>query len=347
MDPSIDKAEEFLKSLGFECEREPSWVTEGRKPDLYCQGLVSMWVEVKNLEETPGDIRIYDLGRNLSNRTQGISAPWSAYAYISEEATERDIRIVVELARRLFEELEHTHDKYDQALVMIPNEPVYGKSIRFSVETEDGTVTVFSCESKAGRYGFPFTFEPLSYNESVSITYRDGCQEVMPLFKLVGSEDPLVALELTPGSDRFELEGWGRSTGAIRLRNIDRLRNRVRTANAQLRNGMSYREAPSLLLVYQDHVLVPADIAVVAALYGDLTYTFHREDPDAGYSSYNLNGVFGPEKNTSVSALCIVRNNAIPFTVHNQWAKLPLPQGLLGGREVIPKDDGSFEFVDY
>jgi hypothetical protein len=132
-----------------------------------------------------------------------------------------------------------------------------------------------------------------------------------------------------------------------KLRNIERLRECVKDANKQLRNGQRYQEKPSIALVYQDDVLVPPDIVILAALYGDLTYTFPKGQTNAGQFFYGQNGVFGPNKNRAVSALSLIRNNTRPFTVHNYWAHLALPPGLLAGREVTFKDDGRFEFTDY
>jgi hypothetical protein len=46
---SNDRAEAWLKELGYAPEPEPVWVA-GRKPDFFCPGGAPLWVEVKTFE---------------------------------------------------------------------------------------------------------------------------------------------------------------------------------------------------------------------------------------------------------------------------------------------------------
>jgi hypothetical protein len=94
-------------------------------------------------------------------------------------------------------------------------------------------------------------------------------------------------------------------------------------------------------------MLVPENDIVVAAHYGDLTYAFPQGRPREGRVFFGRNGIFGPHKNRSVSALSLIRNDTYPFTVHNYWAYHPLPAGLLGGKEAIRRTDGRFEITSF
>jgi hypothetical protein len=343
MDPSLDQAEALLRRQGFACEREPSWVLKGKKPDFFCQGRASIWVEVKTLSATTSAQRQRYFSREFQQRSRAVTFPGDALAEISEKATAKDIKVVMKLTQLLLTECERLGQPWHRAFAVIPQEPVYDRIARFTVEEEEGPVPIICCESRSGRYEFPEGLEPRSYEEPVVLMIAGKWMEPNPLEDLLGSGHPLISLELVPGSDRFRVivdlvdeDPW--------LRNNERLRACIKESDTQLRNGQKYQDVPSITLIYQDDVLVPADDIILAALYGDLTYTFPQGKPEKGKLQYGLNGSFGPSKNRSVSALAMIRNSAHPFLVHNYWAHLPLPRGLLGGREATRRDDGRFEF---
>jgi hypothetical protein len=272
-----------------------------------------------------------------------VSVPGDAFAEISEKATAKDIKVVMQLTQLLLADFERLGRPWRRAFAVIPQEPVYDRIVRFAVEGEEGSVPIISCESRLGRYELPDALEPRAYEEPVSLMIAGRWMEPKPLDDLLGSGPPLIALELVPGSDRFQMRGIALVDENPWLRNGERLRACIKESDTQLRNGRKYQNVPSIALIYQDDVLVPVDDIILAALYGDLTYTFPPGKPEKGKLHYGRNGCFGPNKNWSVSALAMVRNNAQPFLVHNYWAYLPLPSGLLGGREATRRDDGRFE----
>lgn len=312
-DPSLDKAETFLKSQGFNCQREPSWVLQGRKPDFFCEGQVSLWVEVKTLSDTEQDRKQTYLWEEVRTRAPSVRAHGVALALASIKAKNKDVKIALALAQRLLSGYEATNETWRRAFVVVPSDPIYNSIARLTVEEEQGPVRIISCESRSGRYELPFGLEPRSYEEQISITLNGSALNPVPLCDIEESGHPLFALDLNLGSAPFEVASLFMVDGEARLRNSERLRACVKDASNQIRNGQRYREAPSIVLVYQDHVLVPADISIVAALYGDITYEFTRGTRGTGRFFYGQNGVFRPGKNTSVSAVCIIRNSFFPL----------------------------------
>jgi hypothetical protein len=47
------RAEALLNKQGIRCEREPSWIEKGQKPDFFCCGRPKFWCEVKTLGRLP------------------------------------------------------------------------------------------------------------------------------------------------------------------------------------------------------------------------------------------------------------------------------------------------------
>ena len=253
----------------------------------------------------------------------------------------------MKLTQILLAEYDEANQPWHHAFVIIPHHPAYNQIARLVIEEEGGPVLILSCVPQLGQYELTEALEPRSYDEPVSLTIDGRCMEPKSLEDLLGSGHPLIALELIPGSDRFQVSGVALVDEDPRLRNNERLRSCVKEANSQLQNGLKYQVAPSIVLVYQDSIFVPDHEIVLAALYGDLTYSFPQRRPHEGRLSFGRNGVFRPNKNRSVSALSLIRNNTCPCTVHNHWARLLLLAGLLGGKEAIRRDDGRFEIAEF
>jgi hypothetical protein len=346
-DPSVDKAEIFLRGHGFSCEREPSWIVEGRKPDFFCEGQRPLWVEVKNLSDTEQDRKQAYLWKETQSRAASVRKVGRSIALASRKATNKDVKVAFVLADLLLGELQVDNESWRRAFVVVPSDPIYDRTARLVVEEEAGPVKILSCESRSGRYELPFGLQPRSYEDIVSIALSGTTSNRLPLYDIEESGHPLFALELNPGSTTFEVITLLMVDGEINLRNQARLRACIKDANGQIRNGQSYRDAPSIVLVYQDHLLVPTDVSLVASLYGDLMYEFPRSRTGGGRFVYGHNGAFAPGKQSSVSAVCMIRNDGIPLLIHNRWARIPLPQGLLGGKEIRVNDDGSLEFKSY
>jgi hypothetical protein len=186
MDPSAERAEAFLRTRGFTCEREPRWILEGKKPDFFCSGRMPLWVEVKTLSARTPDRKRADLWRELQQRCRSILVPGDAFAQVSERATSRDIKVAMTLTQILLAEYEKAEQLWRHAFVVIPRNPVYGRTARFTVEEVEGGVRIISCESRSGQYELPQALKPRSYEEPVSLI-RDGeCMALQPLEDLMG-----------------------------------------------------------------------------------------------------------------------------------------------------------------
>ena len=76
------RATALFAKLGIMREREPDWITEGRKADFYCSGHQPFWCEVKTLERLPDSQMVGEALADLGARARAITLPGRGIAYI-------------------------------------------------------------------------------------------------------------------------------------------------------------------------------------------------------------------------------------------------------------------------
>lgn len=341
---SNDRAREWLRDLCIAHEEEPEWVS-GQKPDFFCKGPPAIWVEVKALGH---EERFYNLGdAHVIVRDHMKNARVMAHVMVWAKAplAAGDAKVIAKLASR---ETNRTDFAVGQVnhFVVVPELPAYGTFARFSFDADDGTRTVISAVASAnGKYGWPAVVTPKDYRQKVEIRYSDGTTERKVLREITTFDDNVrVAAWIRPGADDLSVS-TAPVGAAAKVNTVDRIRSTVSEANSQHKNGCRYHPAAALTIIYHDDVFVAEDNLVTAALYGDLAYTFPANDFQNGQLVLTQNGVFGPGKNTTTSAIGYVRNNQQWLFVHNAWAERPLPRELFPGRHVFPKPDGTFQVV--
>jgi hypothetical protein len=135
-----------------------------------------------------------------------------------------------------------------------------------------------------------------------------------------------------------ELEGL---QGSQKLRELIRGRSM-----SQMKNGLAFRKAPCVLVIWTDALFADSALTVAAALYGDCRVRFSLTKPDQpSETRLEGNAAFLPNKNTTLSALCYVPEGGTPMVFHNPFAARELPTGLLPGREYVVRDDGTVELL--
>lgn len=343
---SNERAEDWLQGIGFKCEEEPAWVLQGLKPDFFCNGPFDLWVEVKTFGPEERFERLADAHVQLRQRLNGIHANAHAMAWVRSPLEARDAKALVALVRREVKRPDFGM-VYKRVLVLIPAQPVYGNFIRFSFDTNEGDrVVVSAVMSQTGKYGWPVVLTPEDYQQEIELVLPDGVVEKRRLREITTFDvNERAAMELSQGDGSFSFLGTAPIGTTAKVNTLHRIRNAISEANAQNKNGCLYKDAPTLTVIYHDDVLAAEDEIVLAALYGDLAYTAPADDFQNGQLVLTQNGVFGPEKNTTTSAVCYIRNGTQPLIVHNRWAKRPLPIGSLSGRHMIPHEDGRFKMM--
>lgn len=338
------RAEAWLRDIGFEHEEEPAWVLKGLRPDFFCNGPLDLWVEVKTFGPEERFDRLADAHVGLRQRLSGIDANAQAMAWVRSPLEARDAKLLVTLVRREVKRPDFGV-ACKRVLVLIPAQPVYGSYTRFSFDTDEGdSVVVSAVMSQTGKYGWPAVLTPKDYQQKIELVLPGGMVEKRILHEITTFDDnERAAMELSHGDGRFNFLGTAPIETAAKVNTVSRIRNAVSEANAQNKNGCLYRDVPTLTVIYHDDMLVAEDEMVLAALYGDLTYTAPADDFQNGRLVLTQNGVFSPEKNTTTSAVCYIRNGTQPVIVHNRWAKRPLPTALLPGRHIVPHEDGRFD----
>lgn len=340
------RAESILQRAGFGCEPEPDWISEGRKPDFFCQGPNDIWVEVKTLGESQEFELQGDAHVELRRRAVGVREGGRAQAWVTGRLHQRDAKVVMQLAERALRRFREG-GAAKRLIAMVPNDPVYDRFVRFSITTEDGEVVDFlSCASQSGVYDHPYGVHPSPYDQKTTIHSSEGAARKVWARDLITYDDSFrVALDIAPQSGSFEIAFTAPTGTAKKLNTVERIRDAVSDANAQFKNGCVFRGAPCLLIIFHDSIFVGEDVVMQSALYGDLKYIAPSDRWNEGELFLDTNVAWNANKNRTTSAVAYVRNDARPLVVHNLWARNPMPPRQLEAKEIIAKDDGTFEEI--
>ncbi|MGH6984151.1 MAG: hypothetical protein ACREEI_07990 [Stellaceae bacterium] len=341
MDP-MESAAAFLSTAGFRFEQEPSWVI-GEVPDFFCTGNADLWIEVKTVTYTtlPDD-----LGQKWDwchRRVEKISANGRGLASVSLEATEKHIKAAFNLAREALRLWTQDDTLADRLYVVVPRDPDYSCRVLISFEAMSERHVLLCQKSNTGKYGHPTLWQKSPYVECASISdiTGDAASNVNAAQLGLYDDDYMIAISLKRSNDRFRLVSVSPRGGGHSVDVVDRLRAAARKANAQFKNAIGYRAAPSLLVVFEMGPRTQDAHGFASAFYGDLAFLFPRNPSERGLVAFGRNGIWGPEKNRLTSGACLMRDPKPPLFVLNPWAKNPPPRGLFGLPEVTCARDGT------
>jgi hypothetical protein len=273
-----ERATTRLATAGIAYESEPDWIEEGRRADFYCSGAAEFWCEVKTLEPLEDTKQLGKALAKLRQRTASISLPGQGVAYLKGNLSDRDAKIVVALLDRGLRRFAEG-DAPERVVALIPNEPDYGKFVRFSFSTSEyQSVEFHSCVSRTEKYGTPNSMFPEPFTQAMRLRLSpNGDEKDCYAHQVITRRDDFrVAVVAEPDADPFDLVLAMPAGGAKRLNNPERIREAVADANNQLKNALQYKAAPCLLIVFHDGLDVPDEMIIKSALYGNLKYDFPR-----------------------------------------------------------------------
>jgi len=342
------RAEALFDKQRIRYEREPSWIEKGQKPDFYCHGRPNFWCEVKTLEPLPDSKQLEAALADLRSRTFNISEPGFGIAYIGFGFDHREAKAVTHLVRRAVQRFQDP-DAPEVAIALIPNDPNRREFVRFSFATKDhAKVEVHSSASLSGMYGTIGTMRPDPDDQMTGLQFSSGREKQLSAANVVkAAEDFRVAVVTYPDDTPFEVVMAMPTGPAQKLDNPGRIRETVGQANDQFKNAINYKEAPRLLMIFQDGLDVPDDTIIKSALYGNLKYEFPKGHPKKGRLIVDQDGTWNSTKNRTTSAVMYVRNLGEPVVIHNYWADRPLPAGIFSCREIAVLPNGTFEQVNF
>lgn len=320
----------FLNERGFACEAEPDWIV-GRKPDFFCSGPLDLWVEVKHLEEGQRHRDLFQIFDYLRKHVHRVGGKGYGIAFASSAATTKDAKVALGLANGAMLSLEMRAHR--AVWVLIPEAPIYGERLTFTVRTKDGPVWIVSAKSSTQQYGYPFYLHPDPWHQRIAVKDQDGTVMYHELDRFAMQERYRLALAIHPDDRPFRLLSATPAGAAQRLTNRERIRSAISDAVNQLKSGLKHRQVPACVFVFQSGVLVPEDTEILSALLGDLTYRFRPDDFQNGQTGLAGNASWQRAKNTSISAATFFRNNGVPTTFRNPYATKPLQPSVFGGRE--------------
>jgi hypothetical protein len=222
---------------------------------------------------------------------------------------------------------------------------IKGQRIEFRLKTRKGTAFVVSTKSVSGHYGIPVGHMPCPGMDYVELTEAGKHIEPLDVCNLrTSAGTSRIALVITPDSKPLRISAIMPVDDLFSKSNREKIRELIGGARPQFKNALDYRDAPCLLVVWQDAFFAsePADVA--SAVYGDWKVKFAPTRPELGVEHvYEGNAPFACDKNTTVSALCYIPAGGEPVTFHNFFAARKLPMGLPPGVECAPRSDGSIE----
>jgi len=348
-DLTNDRAKARFKAAGITYESEPDWIKGGRKADFHCSGAADFWCEVKTLEPLEDARQLGKALAKLRQRTGNISLTGQGAAYVKGNLSDRDAKTVVALLKRGLRRFADS-DAPERIVALIPDEPDYGKFVRFSFSTSEyKSVEFHSCVSTVEKYGTPNGMFPEPFAQQMRLRFSpDGDEKDFQSHRVITRRDDFrVAIVAESSVNKFDITLAAPTGGAKRLNNPERIREAVADANSQLKNALQYRSAPCLLMVFQDGLDVPDEMIIKSALYGDLKFEFPPGNPTAGKLIADRDGGWNPDKNRSTSAVMYIRNDSKPIIVHNYWADRSFPPGLFSCKEIRASANGKFHETFY
>jgi hypothetical protein len=339
-DVSNERAEQWLRTLGYTPEPEPAWIGEGAKPDFFGHGEHPFWVEVK----TPAPPRHHEvMGRawnDLRARCDRVEeVTGDLYAVIGDDYDEGAARWLIATLEREAP----TRRRID--VVTIPADPIYEVTVRFAYDSEDGRVEQICAKSRSGRYPAYPALEPADWAAEIVIAYPDGSQTCAAAHRVLETcSSARLAARVFPSARRLELRGT-LGADAHQNRSVWRVRQSVGDANRQIRNGQRFRPAPGVCAIYHDGLDALGEQQVLAALFGDLTIPIDRDPIRQGPAFLGRNGVLSPNKNRGISAVRYQRAADNVTVVMNPWTDIPLdialfqqPVWVLDGDQLVLRD---------
>jgi hypothetical protein len=323
---SNERAERWLRSLGYDPEPEPRWIEAGQKPDFFCAGNNPLWVEVKTLDppvERQLLDRAFDDLRARCLREEGLVG--DLYVCVGASYDERAARWLIRHLRR--------GPRSDTAIniLTVPTDPDFSRALHFQYESTAGDVSQSSVAAESGKYPFYPALEPRNWSNKVVFRTKDGMEEEGPeLYDFLESDDSLLAVRLCPSQEPLTVHG-AIGPGFHKNSTTARIRAEVKDSNSQLRNGQKYCPAPGVCVIYHESLDFAGDRHVVAALFGDLIASIGA-DGRPGEAVHGRNGAWSARKNRGVSALRYIRTEQSVTTVINPWADVPIDVGLFRER---------------
>jgi len=342
------RAEQLLSESGIPFEPEPKWIKNGQKPDFYCAGRKPFWCEVKTLERPEDSEKLHKALDDLINRTSNLDATGLGFAYIHDDFSQRDAKNVGHLLKRGLKRFKDC-DAPDTLVALVPLNPDRQEFVRVSLATKThGTAEFHSCVSRNGTYGSPDGIHADPFDQQVSQTFSTGARRTLSAGAFLRpNETFLVALVVQKHPENFALVSAAPALPAKRLKTPERIREVLSDANDQFKNGIKFKDAACLLIIFHDGLDAPDDAIIASALYGNLKFTFPEGQPDKGKFIFDKDGGWTPEKNRTTSAVLYVRKGGEPLLVHNCWAHRPFPTGMFFCREISLLPTGSFQEVDF
>jgi hypothetical protein len=331
---SNERAEKWLRNLGYRPEPDPTWITHGKKPDFFCAGDPPVWVEVKTLDPPPELQRLDRSFQSLRSRCEAlVGVTGNLYVTVGASLDGR-------AERWLVGDLEHRHMTEDvEIVVAVPGDADYASSIRFDYEHREGSIRQISVAAASDRYPFYPSLEPARWSDKVTITKADGQRDSRQLYDLLlDAVEPALIAWVLPSDSPLTVHGVG-NTGMYGNRTPERIREQVKESNAQLKNGQSQRPGPGVCVIYHETLDHASARQLVAALLGDIAIPIQSDGRSLGQARFTRNGVWRPTKNRAVSAVRYVRTDDSITTVINPWARYAINFDLF--REPVLMLEGS------
>jgi len=261
---SNERAERWLRSLGYEPQPEPAWIDEGQRPDFYCPGEHPLWVEVKTfnptVEQREMGLALEDLQRRCA-QAGGLTG--SIYVMLGAAYEQLAGRWLLGQLRTVAREEGFTH-----TFVVPVDVDDYSATVSIRYESVEGPILQTSVALESGKYSFHPGMEPQNWGARATMMRAGVWDEGPELYDLFESDNSLLSVAWYPANEQLHV---GATMMPFSRNTTDqRIRAAVKEANRQIRNGQKYRNAPGVCVIYHDTLDHSGEYSVATALFGDL-----------------------------------------------------------------------------
>jgi hypothetical protein len=337
------KTRELLDRHGIRCVEGRGLVPTGKNPDLFCVEPCPFWVEVKYIERPQAYERLAPLMDRLGRALNELDSSGSIFVHVSNTCDDVDVKLAKKALKLSASRKSEITEDYRIFVVQEPR--IKDQFVEFKLKTSKGNALVISTKSASGHYGLPVGHMPRLGMDYLELTEAGRNVELLDVCRLDTSARKFrIALVITPDSRPLRISGSMPADDLFPKSNREKIRDLFSAAMPQFKNALQYRDAPCLLVVWQDAIFASGPADAGSAVYGNWKRKFAPTRPDLGVEHvYEEDAAFACGKNTTVSALCYIPVGGEPLTFHNFFAARKLPMGLLPGVECAPRSDGSIE----
>jgi hypothetical protein len=315
-------AQAWLRSRGYDADRDVSIIREGRKPDFIAKAPAPLWGEVKALDMEDSMIAIGDAATVIKSVTIPSGLTGFATLFVNAGSREQSIRAIL----KLFAEHGPKYQGSEVTLIFTQQETGVKGIQRVDFNSAMPPKRLWIRGPGNGKFSAP----PGEIEDGLAIATitRSGKTEDLEAFRLFewgtnAQLDCALVAKLRPNDHPLSISPMSGGTATIGARVLKALEN----ANGQIKNACKYLEAPGVIIIVPPLVGYADSMQIAAGCYGKLMMSISVGEPVRGpsYLEHGPDAAFQPEKNRHISVVIrLDRDGNASMYFPNPYAHRPI-----------------------